>query len=409
MAEICVNMAREDSSPEKCREARRRRIELRRAGLELVDGWSGEKRRYESDRAGGGKRNRTDGSSSSPALGGQSSAAQPENPLTRTNSSESPMPDPSPAYGVVSLSGRSRDMEDAVSVRTDFLGQTGKVRCLPMHFFGVFDGHGGAHVAMLCKERMHVFVAEELRRFSDAGVDMAPVAWSAAMRRSYERMDEMVLGSCACGATGGNCSCEHSGVTSEIVGSTAVVAIVSPDRVIVANCGDSRAVLSRGGSAIPLSDDHKPDRPDELARIEAAGGHVIYLNGARVQGILAMSRALGDKYLKPYVISDPEVKITERSQDDEFIILASDGLWDVLSNELACDVVRRCLSDAGPSSSAVDVLNMDAPEPAGSGDTQASHSRCSLAAALLTRLALGRKSCDNISVIVIDLKNSSRR
>ncbi|XP_068646307.1 probable protein phosphatase 2C 75 isoform X2 [Aristolochia californica] len=291
MAEICVNMAQDGSSPEKCREARRRRIELRRAGLELAENWSAEKRRYESDRPAGGKRIRTDGSSSSPSPGVPASALL-ENPLVRTTSSLPPVLDLSPAYGVVSLSGRSRDMEDAVSVRTDFLRRTVRDRCFPMHFFGVFDGHGGAHVAMLCKERMHVFMSEELGRLSDSGVDMTTVAWNAAMARSFERMDELVLGSCACGATGGNCGCERSGVTSEIVGSTAVVAVVGPDRVVVANCGDSRAVLSRGGRAIPLSDDHKPDRPGELARIEAAGGHVIYLNGARVQGILAMSRAL---------------------------------------------------------------------------------------------------------------------
>ncbi|XP_068640402.1 probable protein phosphatase 2C 68 [Aristolochia californica] len=408
MAEICVNMARDDSSPEKCREARRRRIEVRRAGLELVENWSGERWRYESDRPGGVKRNRTDGSSSSATPGGSESAA-PENLLVRTTSSQPPVFDLSAAYGVVSLSGRSRDMEDAVSVGTDFLRSMDRDPCFPMHFFGVFDGHGGAHVAMLCKEQMHVFMAEELGVLTDSGVTMTPVVWNAAMARSFERMDELVLGSCACGATAGNCGCDRSGVMSEIVGSTAVVAVVSPDSLVVANCGDSRAVLSRGGRAIPLSDDHKPDRPDELARIEAAGGHVIYLNGARVQGILAMSRALGDKYLKPYVISEPEVNITERTPDDEFIILASDGLWDVLSNELACNVVRRCLTDAGPSSSAVDVLNMGATEPASSRDTQASHSRSSLAAALLTRLALGRKSSDNISVIVIDLKCSRRR
>lgn len=89
------------------------------------------------------------------------------------------------------------------------------------------------------------------------------------------------------------CRCELQQPQSDAVGSTAVVAVVSPTEIVVANCGDSRAVLCRGDRALPLSSDHKPDRPDELLRIEEAGGRVIYWDGARVLGVLAMSRAIG--------------------------------------------------------------------------------------------------------------------
>lgn len=111
----------------------------------------------------------------------------------------------------------------------------------------------------------------------------------------------------------------------------------------------------------------------------------------------------GDKYLKPIVISDPEVNMTERSPDDECLILASDGLWDVLSNDMACDVARQCLREGSPSSSTTGEVVVG-PDEATDKAMQASQSRCSVAAALLTRLALGRNSADNISVIVIDLK-----
>lgn len=115
---------------------------------------------------------------------------------------------------------------------------------------------------------------------------------------------------------------------------------------------------------------------------------------------------LGDKYLKPEVISDPEIKVVERTAEDEFIILASDGLWDVLSNELACDVARRCFEEADPAREIAPLhtgidLNVTGDEEEENPESEAN---CHLAAALLARLALGRKSSDNISVIVVDLR-----
>ncbi|KAJ4950211.1 hypothetical protein NE237_027043 [Protea cynaroides] len=312
-----------------------------------------------------------------------------------------------PAFGSISVSGRCREMEDAISIQPDFCRPEVSGR-RPLHFFAVYDGHGGSHVAILCKERMHVFLEEELMRVAsnnsgEGSSSSSEEKWKTVMERCFERMDEEALSSCACGDDSAPCRCDQTGVTSEIVGSTAVVAVLTPDTILLANCGDSRAVLSRGGKAIPLSIDHKPDRPDELARIEATGGRVIYLNGARVLGILAMSRALGDKYLKPIVISEPELTITERTPEDECLILASDGLWDVLSNDLACEVARKCLHEEVSSSNAPRILSTE-PAKEDSAAEQMNQSRCSLAAALLARLALGRKSSDNISVIVIDLK-----
>ncbi|OWM79484.1 hypothetical protein CDL15_Pgr022896 [Punica granatum] len=146
----------------------------------------------------------------------------------------------------------------------------------------------------------------------------------------------------------------------------------------------------------------EPDRSDELARIQALGGRVICLNGARVEGILAMSRAIGDKYLKPYVTAEPETTILRRDPRDEFLIIASDGLWDVLTNELACEITSRCLQQGSPPP-AIDLNSGPHPEEERG---HALHPTSALAAALLTRLALGRKSLDNISVIVVDLKRS---
>ena len=116
-----------------------------------------------------------------------------------------------------------------------------------------------AQVAALCKDWMHVLLAEELGREMAAATEEEDMARTrAAVGRSFARMDELALAACACGKIGlPPCGCERSGIESEIVGSTAVVALVGVDRVVVANCGDSRAVLSRGGQAVPLSSDHK--------------------------------------------------------------------------------------------------------------------------------------------------------
>ncbi|XP_042485695.1 probable protein phosphatase 2C 75 [Macadamia integrifolia] len=434
-AEVRREMVTDDLFPAKSREARRRRMVMRRSSAivgasqqssspkndEIIPPTRRQKRRDCCQRLEDGKRNRKSSLSSSSSSSSESSSsdeAEASEAMPSTTTGKFLADDLVPVFGSISVSGRCREMEDAISVQPGFCRPEISGR-RPLHFFAVYDGHGGSHVAILCQEKMHVFLEEELMRVasnSSEGSSCSSSAaqertaevsqeerWKTVMGRCFERMDEVALSSCACGGITTPCRCEQAGVTSEIVGSTAVVAVLTTDTILVANCGDSRAVLSRGGRAIPLSTDHKPDRPDELARIEAAGGRVIYLSGARVLGILAMSRALGDKYLKPIVISEPELTITERTPEDECLILASDGLWDVLSNELACEVARKCLHEEESSSNAARILDAEPPD-GDTGTEQMNQSRCSLAAALLTRLALGRKSSDNISVIVIDLK-----
>ncbi|TYI39250.1 hypothetical protein ES332_A02G084800v1 [Gossypium tomentosum] len=92
--------------------------------------------------------------------------------------------------------------------------------------------------------------------------------------------------------------------------------------------------------AVPLSIDHKPDRSDERLRIEDAGGFIIWAGTWRVGGVLAVSRAFGDKLLKPYVVAEPEIQ-EEEIDGVDFIIIASDGLWNVLSNEDAVALVQQ--------------------------------------------------------------------
>lgn len=106
--------------------------------------------------------------------------------------------------------------------------------------------------------------------------------------------------------------------------------------------------------------------------------------------------------MKPFVSSEPETTVMRRDPSDDCLILASDGLWDVLSSDLACDVACKCLEEGSPTN-----IDLNSGPQTEDGQGNALYPSTSvLAAALLTRLALGRNSLDNISVIVIDLKRS---
>jgi serine/threonine protein phosphatase PrpC len=130
-------------------------------------------------------------------------------------------------------------------------------------------------------------------------------------------------------------------------------------RITAANAGDARIVIGRkvhGGSTRPLrlTHDHNAQDPTEVLRVEQAGGFV-FKN--RVMGILAITRSLGDHQLKPFVISHPHVQDTTISvEEDAFIIVACDGLFDVLTDQQAVDLVRIYQRDPPTGKSAAQYL-----------------------------------------------------
>lgn len=123
----------------------------------------------------------------------------------------------------------------------------------PYAFSGV-----AVQVAVSCKGRMHEVVAEEMERHGGcSGPQLAEPEWRAVMERSFARVDAEVIGWGNGAQQNASCRCEMQTPKCDHVGSTAVVAVVTPDRIVVANCGDSRAVLCRKGVPLPLSSDHK--------------------------------------------------------------------------------------------------------------------------------------------------------
>jgi hypothetical protein len=117
-----------------------------------------------------------------------------------------------------------------------------------------------------------------------------------------------------------------------------------------------------------------------------AGGRVVEHNGYRVMGVLSMSRAIGDRWLQKFgVIPEPEVMVRQRCAEDEFLIVASDGLWEVFSNEDAISVARRCFSRAADRNASRLVATR-------------------IACKVLVKAAAQRGSTDNVSVVVVDLQ-----
>eukprot|EP00210_Caulerpa_lentillifera_P008699 g8298.t1 len=257
-----------------------------------------------------------------------------------------------------------------------------------LHYFAVCDGHGGADAALHCQERMQENIRDawnsisartgdeeaapssdtERRREADQSLSSKTTQKFVEMLKlGFKKTDEEFLTN-----------------TSPLVGTTALVALVGRRTILIGYCGDSRAVLRRNGVAYALTIDHKPDRKDETARIKQAGGRVMHYNGARVMGLLAMSRAIGDRTLKPYISSEPDVCVLERTLADEVLILATDGLWDVVKHQEASNIATRCIKQSKDKGATADEATQ-------------------IASAILAKTATTRGSRDNITVIVIDL------
>lgn len=193
-----------------------------------------------------------------------------------------------------------------------------------------------------------------------------------------------------------------------VAGAAAVSVALRNGEIICANAGDSRAVLCRDGKAIDMSRDHKPTDEDECERIINAGGFVA---DGRVNGSLALSRAIGDfEYKRNNVPDDlppelycvtanPEVKTFKYEQDkDEFIIIACDGVWDVMTSQECVDFVRErlCYSSTIEDGAAVPPEHL----------SKITEELCDACCATDTRgTGLG---CDNISAVIVQFLDSKK-
>ncbi|KAL2920193.1 Protein phosphatase 2C 2 [Polyrhizophydium stewartii] len=224
-------------------------------------------------------------------------------------------------YGASAMQGWRITMEDAHT--TILKLSNGSVE---VAFFAVFDGHGGQNVAKFCGSNLHQIVART--------PEFKAGSFADALKKGFLDADVELR--------------NDPNFAREPSGCTAVSVLITEDRIFVANAGDSRAVLSAGGRAQPLSYDHKPSNEKETARIIEAGGFVEF---GRVNGNLALSRAIGDFEFKQSTDLAPEKQIVTASPDveerpiatseDEFIVLACDGIWDCMNNQEVVDFVSQ--------------------------------------------------------------------
>ncbi|KAJ8538816.1 hypothetical protein K7X08_030112 [Anisodus acutangulus] len=276
-------------------------------------------------------------------------------------------------YGLSSMQGWRAAMEDAHAAITDFDASTS--------FFGVYDGHGGKVVAKFCAKYLHQQVLKhEAYLQGDIGT---------AIQKAFFRMDEMMCGQrgwrelAALGDRLNKFRGPHSYFPGPTSGCTANVAIMRENQLIVANAGDSRCVISRKGQAYNLSRDHKPDLEVERERILKAGG---FIHAGRVNGSLNLARAIGDMEFKqnkflPAEKQNPDINIVDLCDDDDFIVLACDGVWDCMSSQQLVDFIHEQLKSESKLSAVCErVLD-----------------RCLAPTA-------GGEGCDNMTMILVQFK-----
>jgi len=294
--------------------------------------------------------------------------------------------------GYATSIGKRAAMEDRVVVKR--LARSGG----PVYYFAVFDGHGGSQAASFAATSLHTKLADSVHFASQ---DLGEGLCEAFRKTDTEFIETVNSDSGTCGT----------------------VVCISESSMWTANAGDCRAVLcsQRAGEDLQanrLSEDHKPSRADEKARIEAAGGQVVHFGCWRVTApdnsiMLATSRALGDRHFKrrePHIVTaEPDISKHElQPSEDSFVIIACDGLFDVMSDVEACQIAAIALAGSeadkvkSPRNPKDDVIECGQ-FASGEVSPRAEFSSATIAAHALVVEALERGSQDNISVIVVRL------
>lgn len=203
---------------------------------------------------------------------------------------------------------------------------------MPSAFYAVFDGHGGPDAAAFVKNNAMRLL------FEDADMLQSYDADALFLKKLEDSHRRAFLGA--------DLALADEQSVSSSCGTTALTALVLGRHLMVANAGDCRAVLCRRGVAVDMSQDHRPSYLPERRRVEELGG---FIDDGYLNGYLSVTRALGDWDLKfplgsaSPLIAEPDVQVVTLTEDDEFLIIGCDGIWDVISSQDAVSFVRRGL------------------------------------------------------------------
>lgn len=232
------------------------------------------------------------------------------------------------SWGSFATCGRREAMEDTHFLTPNMCNEK------DIHLFGIFDGHRGAAAAEFSAQALPGFVESLASTNSPADALLqAFIQTDVAFRKELDL-------------------CRKSkGVVKKDwhPGCTAVAALIVRNRLFVANAGDCRAILCRAGQPIALTQDHVASSFEERERVINAGGEVKWqVDTWRVgPAALQVTRSIGDDDLKPAVTAEPEITETVLSAEDDFLVMASDGLWDVVSNAEVVSIIRDTVKEPG--------------------------------------------------------------
>ncbi|KAM3146079.1 hypothetical protein pb186bvf_001736 [Paramecium bursaria] len=277
-------------------------------------------------------------------------------------------------YAASEMQGWRNTMEDAHITKPDLTND--------VSVFGVFDGHGGKEVAQFVEKHF----LEELQK----NKNFQELKFEEALKETFLKMDDLL--NTPAGQQELN-QIKGSDDDASYAGCTANVALIHKNTLYCANAGDSRSVLCRSNGPFDMSVDHKPDNPEEKARIEKAGG---FVNDGRVNGNLNLSRALGDLEYKrdnrlrateQLIIAVPDVKKTELDYTtDKFILMGCDGVFETLDHAALLDHVNKKIKQGPVDQNALKLAAE------------------SLLDALLAPDTSNGTGCDNMTTIIVYLK-----
>jgi len=283
------------------------------------------------------------------------------------------------------------------------------------HFAAVFDGHGGSGVSGMLRDHVHRLYSKALyQRHSEetqlsaldemqVDDDESEITKTTNSESSFPSIKSHIASIRGALKRIERESMRHDHF--EYQGSTAVVVLVhvgdNGERTLVsANVGDSRAILCRGRKAVDLTRDHKPSDEREKARIRSMGEDVQWDPYGEIYRVkdLSLSRAIGDRFAKPVVSSEAEIDCVPVNEDeDEFFLLASDGLWDVMTSQEVVDFVNEMLECPTQSVKTKKGKIVLTPE-----------FRKRKMARFVAHEALERGSADNVCVILVWLKKEKK-
>ncbi|XP_068013376.1 protein phosphatase 1F isoform X3 [Melanerpes formicivorus] len=208
---------------------------------------------------------------------------------------------------VYAIRNTRRKMEDRHVLLPEFNQLFGLADEVDRAYFAVFDGHGGVDAADYSATHLHVNVGLHKEFVKNP---------AEALKCSFQKTDEMFL-----------VKAKREKLRS---GTTGVSALIVGNKLHIAWLGDSQVMLVQQGKAVTLMEPHKPEREDERARIEALGGCVTYMDCWRVNGTLAVSRAIGDVCQKPYISGDADGDSFDLTGSEDYLLLACDGFFDAV-------------------------------------------------------------------------------